>query len=565
MKQLLALCLLAAAVLTYAPASQGRIVSVGPGNNCEFASLQQAINVLASSPDDAHIIRLQTGNLLVPNGVLINNLGATNIFFSGGHSNCSDPLPTPGQVSVLDASGGSDGTAITILVDARATRQEVFFDDVTITGGSSETGPFANPEGGGIEARGHVHVHLRQGTVVENNASGRGAGVYLNGASFTLRAQLTIEGGAQVALNDAITWGGGVYCHSAADVMLNDGQVSSNIAMEGGGVYLNNDCGLFSVIPEGASFTGLIANQAPNGAAVRLNANGVNNDPLVLFGNSANPFHILGSQGTAVAATNNGAQQLNLLFINNIFAGNDSLTIGAANLPAFGFDISITSLGICSYSFLGIPGCSGFYQNGDVSVFALIDSERGPVTVRGTRFEDNEANFWLIRGNGVEMDTVIATNNTVARPDQPIITSNAPGELLFSTVVNNSAALVFGTSSQVDFTGSILWQSGRATGAGTTAVTNGCLIASDATGLPGGTIVTDPQLQGDFSLGRNSPALDVCQSTFEASDRDMNFNLRGVDQPAVTDLFGPYDLGAFERVDILPPLQEILFVDGFES
>jgi hypothetical protein len=50
---------------------------------------------------------------------------------------------------------------------------------------------------------------------------------------------------------------------------------------------------------------------------------------------------------------------------------------------------------------------------------------------------------------------------------------------------------------------------------------------------------------GDYRLRENSPAVDFSDSVFGL--RDLAGNPRGVDLPGVFDLFGPADVGAFER------------------
>lgn len=64
MKQRLRLALIATAALLLSPVSQGRIVSVGPGADCEFGFLQQAINVpmvLPSVPQTfLHLVLIST-------------------------------------------------------------------------------------------------------------------------------------------------------------------------------------------------------------------------------------------------------------------------------------------------------------------------------------------------------------------------------------------------------------------------------------------------------------------------------------------------------------------------
>ncbi len=556
--------LLGAAALAASSTSLARVVSVGPGADCDTSSLQSAINILASSGDDAHIIRLQSGTVPVPSGVVVNNLRATNIFFSGGHARCADPLPTAGQISTVDAAGGGDGTAITILVDGRATAQEVFFDDVVVTGGSSETGPFANPEGGGIEARGHVHIRLREGTRVEGNASGRGAGVYLNGISETLRVMLTVEGGAEIALNDAISTGGGVYCHSAGMVELDNGQISGNTATEGGGVYLSNGCSFNTFVAQGAGFTGLVSNEADSGAAFFVNAIGAGS-PIFIFGQANNPFQILGHVGNAVRAVSTSATVApQLTFVNTIWAGNQDMLISAFRLgDPLGFDVVMGASGACSYSFFGTPGCAGVYQNGSDEWATLIDNREGMLFLNRVRFDDNTALFWLMRATVLDATGIIATNNLAADPNVASLFLVEETKLRFSTLVDNSVGVV-SSDTNPDFTGSIFWRTGRAASASSNPIHNGCMIASDPSGLPGGVIVEDPQLEADFTPGPNSPALDVC-SDFADNARDFFFNPRGVEQPSIPDLFGPYDLGAVERQQIITPPQDFMFSDGFES
>ena len=51
----------------------------------------------------------------------------------------------------------------------------------------------------------------------------------------------------------------------------------------------------------------------------------------------------------------------------------------------------------------------------------------------------------------------------------------------------------------------------------------------------------------DFRLGANSDAIDMCD--FPAPTLDRASNTTGFDLPRVTDWLGPFDAGAFERIE----------------
>ncbi|HMM65590.1 MAG TPA: hypothetical protein PKC03_01500, partial [Dokdonella sp.] len=112
------------ALLT-ASAARAATISVGP-SGCNTTSLQSAINSLASSPDTSHTIKLKSGTIAIPNGVSM-NLPASDIDIIGGFASCSNAAPTAGQRSTLDASGGNDGTTMTIEAGNRSFQQWTIF------------------------------------------------------------------------------------------------------------------------------------------------------------------------------------------------------------------------------------------------------------------------------------------------------------------------------------------------------------------------------------------------------------------------------------------------------
>src|SRR5690606_311057 len=85
-----------------------------------------------------------------------------------------------------------------------------------------------------------------------------------------------------------------------------------------------------------------------------------------------------------------------------------------------------------------------------------------------------------------------------------LLRSYGPMRCYYCTITGNAVDhLFYFLGDKLYLQGSILWNPGADVRfhIGPTVVTNGCLLAHSATGLPSGTLVSDPKLDADFVPG----------------------------------------------------------------
>lgn len=585
------------------PGSTARAAAlwVGPDQNCDHTTLQAAINALGSDPGP-HAILLKAGTLAIPNGVNL-SIPATNISILGAKKACGSLAEVPGERTILTAAGGDQGTAITIDAGDRAIQQNIDFHFVQITGGSSETGPLDNPEGGGLEVRGHVKVELGSGMLIDNNASGKGGGVYLRGASDTRRAELEIRLGTVISDNSATTRGGGVYCDDHGTVFFERGEVIFNEAETGGGFHLRGSCALVPRLASASDtgFNSISNNQASAaGGAIYALPNG--NRGLVISligasGNPGNPIHLFNNTaplGGGILFHYDGTNTVVAQLTNTIWVGQTANQDGAAavvHMTGSGTKwLNIEGESGCRYVFFGIEGCSGFYDNtssaGPGVIGAFWNDE---VSVLRSRFEGNSGvgAIFSSLGGTFSGEALIVRNNTGLPPVSYVppghslfhFAGEVENRLRYSTIMANDVQYLLSTvtpfsdqGAVLDVTGSILYSPGSQIfrpfddHEPPDFVDFGCLLAHSTDGIPDSHVrVADPLLRADLSPGDNSPALDVCDNFPGTPLPDFFGQTRGVDQTQVPNYWGVNDLGAIERIDQVSPVEDALFSDRFES
>lgn len=564
----------ALACATLAPTAHALTVSVG-SSGCTHTTLQAAIDYL-NGETGPHWIKLKTGSHAIANGATLTTTSA-NYTLIGGHASCGDTNPTAGQRSTLNATGGNPGTALVILSSATSGTPRVELRNISLTGGDSETGPFANPEGGGAEVRGKIDFVLNNSDVY-GNASGKGAGVYLRGNSATQQAALFINGKSAIYDNVALTRGGGIYCDDFGVVYHDDGQVSYNQAESGAGADLRGSCRYDAIVPSGA-FTGFVGNQATgNGGALKVYGSG----DVKMSGAANAPFWFLdnvSSEGT-LWVQNSGSTRVNDLLSSVVFKNNHAnARLGAAMLVAGAIDLTMSPRAgatTCSFYGVGFGACSAIIENtsgtyalGGIVHGAAAYGNAPTLTLRRTSFIDN-AGFAMIDWWGagtLDAEQLLVTRNALrsatptSRPaalihvDRQDQTAGSIS-LKHSTFTGNSSsstgsAILIHDTAAANVTGSLLYNPGlygRINSSGALSH-SGCLLVHDSAGFPNTPNpprVGDPQLPTSMTPPASSIALDACSSS-GAPSVDFAGRTRAVDQPAIANLHGPVDLGAFER------------------
>lgn len=558
-------------------------ITVGNGG-CQYIGLQFALDELESQPGP-HTIRLKSQTIAIPNGLVLDTSN-TSYTFIGGHANCGDAQPTAGQRTILDASGGNDGTAFAINGNSSTQTPFITLSGVTVRGGNSETGPFSNPEGGGLEIRGRVSVILSDRTQIQNNVTGRGGGVYLRGDNVDELASLTVIGDSWIIANTATKTGGGIYCQQHGRVSLNNGQISYNEAQGidefgfGGGARLLDTCRL-SALAEAGSRTGILFNiAASSGGGLfietsdDMNLRGAMDAPFWFEGNRS------GADGGAMEYRVEGQVAADLRLENVVFLDNFARRWGAAFSILGAPDIYFgprTGSSNCSFPGVGYGACAaviGSDAQQNVSNRGAIHFG-GVLTVRRAAFIDNRSQHLfstagssrfdiensILRGNRILHHSSGDYPNALIRVESFGIDSEH--RFAFNTVIDSSSTgavpSLFSTDlADVDVTGSILHAPSfgfRDAGSSGLYTHNGCLLVASAAGVPSvpaAPVVGDPGLASDLTPSAASPALDQC-STSLAPSTDFRGNARSLDQPAVANRFGPVDLGAIERPLDPPP------------
>lgn len=139
---------------------------------------------------------------------------------------------TIGNLAIVGEGSGATidandlGTILYIGGDAN-----VSMENVTLKNGSS------NSKGGGVYIDAGI-FKMQSGTITGNNATQEGGGVYI-----AIGGEFNMHGGT-ISANTASSKGGGVYCNGS--FTMYDGTISGNSAMNGKGVYIDDE-GVFSM------------------------------------------------------------------------------------------------------------------------------------------------------------------------------------------------------------------------------------------------------------------------------------------------------------------------------
>ena len=205
-----------------------------------------------------------------------------------------------------------------------------------------------------------------------------------------------------------------------------------------------------------------------------------------------------------------------------------------------------------------VDGCrsSALPHLDDNSGQTLVDIDLdGDVSFDGALIEGNSVSGPLFDSAGPNAENLVIAASTIA--------GNSIGAGQAVVIARNACAIEAGGYRGTHLYRSIVWQPGRAllTMAGTPDPD--CfqfLLGNDLGALPASTLngVGDPRFvdpaAGNYRLQRASPALDFALAQPANSTRDIA--PRVIDDPGVSNEFGPHDLGAYEI--------DRIFAHGFE-
>lgn len=565
MCRLLLFCFIVAASVSADPV-RAAIFRVGTDAACTHTTLQAAIDAafLTEEGDD---IRIGGGPWTVPT---LRIIGLTEsqgqLALSGGYASCASAQPTPGERTKLEPAPGAS-PVLNILGS-----HSVVLRHLEIGGGSGRGVDFRN---GAVPAV----LQLESVTVIGNGDGG----IQLSNTNFPATAQdqvrLTLNGESSVYYN-AAAQGGGINCLNATLELRDGSEVVANYASDhGGGIYA-----------DGCQVTVISASLSGNVSATRGGG-------LYLTGTHARADFMVEHPDTASQVLNNRAQHgagialagdARATMVDAVVADNIALVEGGAFWLAPGADAGAgTSLefrGATSADIgcLRAENCNRVHDNqawdsslapesrakpGGLIAFGAAPSGRARAWFGGTRIEgnrgltlsqqaersyltfngslivDNEASTQLfeafIAEGGIRVSASTIADNRFPIPGRPVF-------LALTSCPSSSGLRV---------ERSIVWQPGEQAFPGTLGPLDpACyryLIASNFPGLPASPerIKDDPQFRDparrDYRLADTSPGVDF--APFSGFDWTRDGNPRNVDRPAITDRFGPQDLGAYEQ------------------
>ena len=582
----------------------GGFVTVGDDSNCDFrvgtTKIQNAINSGASE------IRIAS-NIIYEENITINN-PLVDLTLRGGFSSCTAAennlqsnlqqdwtqiTRTIGQQSSVFTINGLPDNNITV------------FENITIVGGDGQgstsggslrventesdvlmrnvrlTGGFNMATGGGLSVISSNSVVILKNTSIDNNqTSSNGGGIYCNDFSGMNKfTSIILDTNSAITGNVTQNHGGGAYLDQRCLLSVFSGSstpfpipknksgtttkgigtladnsgVTMNLANGfGGGVYLSGGAGLLvygnelctadACFGDNTNPANIVANSsnedmsAPSGNGGGIYATGMNTDVTIVAGWIAANKVLLNSGGAIalfdsanLTVSRNGSNCWDAVRC-NYFSSNTASQNGGviynnnatANISHAYFEGSRASTGVAIYS------TNNAMTNVDTSVFDH-NGLGGDID-----YFDN-ALIFATSGADMEMKYVTIADNDVTLGVFRIENDISTILLLNSSIVDDAAS------------GPVIAFSGVSSG----FVLANCVMAHETSSLTGSNnTIDDPEfvnrVNRDYHLGNTSPAIDYCNTLTTSTNKDIDFQGRGWDNPNLSNFIGPFDIGADE-------------------
>lgn len=542
-------------------------VTVGSDQDCDFQSLQNAID------GDEVDIRV----------TIQRSFSGINISKSkrlkGGYLNCEDARNDAytGSRSVL--KGGGE-TVVRVEPDV-GTFASVVFENFNIIDGFSDNANYA----GGLDIRGDVKVNVMN-SKIENNVGIMGGGIAIQGNS----AFLTIAN-TQISSNSS-EQGGGIYCSDSGSVLIDkESAVSYNFASNmGGGIYADKQCVVISKAGDNRAIEdmkyGVFSNVAAEGGGVYLDRQ----SQMLFEGNDITPSNLIGN--TAIQSDlidsgfGGGAKVVSSImqFVNARIEANTSVTDGSAvalfNGAEMVMERSENCRGICSslksnstiptdtnstivshHSSVDVSNTLVDRNESSTSIFNMIDSE---LTIEGVQLSYNEGlneqplnSLIEVSGNDSEvllLQTTVVNNNVnsiVKVKDDAVANLNLLNSVLWNPM---SQILSLGVSTDIQLVAQCLNLNESLS---LNSVADGVVEGIDLFVNPDSEFMD--YVAGDFRLSLVSSGVDKC-SLLESSrfTRDLLGYARVFDINTIENKAGVLDVGAYESGDLI-------YLSGFEN
>jgi len=497
-------------------------ISVGAGPSCTTHTIADALTLAAATPD-TDTIRLADDQAYTGQAVFI----GTSVNLIGGHAACGATSPVGATALV------GTGQWATLAIGGTAAGISVRLEHLDISGGGA-SGEFGS--WGGLNVDGHAFVSLAD-VVIHDNHNLFGGGVQLTGNAAIVEFERNVD----VHDNHA-TAGGGIFADGATlRVRPQNVVVRGNDALNGGGIALFNGAHISVATNPDDPATPvdgfLVADNAAEnyGGGIMVSGSGTSllADDTVVRDNRAaegggvfagnggyaqfarfreGPFRHCPRELECLRLSGNAAERGGAISVRDGGSAHVDETIVRGNASAGGSAFWLygdasqlriyASLVVGNGCVEGAPGCPAIYTSG------------GSLRFEHTTFADNGGASSLIWGDGVQGAIV--------------------------TDIKGYSSLVSGKAKIFDFLGAVPTVSYdcvlKDTGNDEIAATRSAIMAfgfQDAA-------------HGDYHLPADSVAIDWCDGTPVSSQSpDMDDTPRGLDADQ-GDLFGTYDLGAFE-------------------
>lgn len=511
--------LLSTLALAAAAHSQAAEISVGAGSACTTHTIADALAMAAATPY-IDTIRLANDQAYTDQMVFIN----TSVNLIGGHASCGSLAPsgsTPLVGNGLWATLGIDGSDISVRLEHLDISGGGTSGDIGRWGGLNINGRALvaladvaihdnrNRFGGGVQVTGNAIVEFERNVDIHHNHATAGGGLYVAGATLRVRPH-----NVSIHDNDAMN-GGGVALYSGAQMSVGTNLDDAQTPVDGLLIAANRADNAGGGVIVGGPGTSMLAddtvvrdNTAYEGGGVYA-ANGgyaqfarFREGPFRHCPNELECLRLSGNQaerGGALSVTDGGRAHLDQAIVRgNSAAGGSAFWLfgDTSHLKLY------SSLVVRNACLDSAPNCATIYTSG------------GTLRFEHSTFADNGGSAVLIWGDGA---------------------ANA-----FVTDIQGYSSLVAGKSKIFDF------------GAAAPTVHYDCILkdtgfaefaATRSAVLP---FTFQNAGRGDYHLPADSAAIDWCDGAPVSSQSpDMDGTPRGLDAAKI-DVFGPYDLGAYE-------------------
>jgi hypothetical protein len=550
----------------------------GVGAGCDFNNLTDAYTFAIVNND--RFIRV-TNDLTLFDTFVIDSF----ISIKGGYDNCSDADSDIVGTNLTKWDGGLTDTVVEVNITSG-------FSFVQIENFEIIRGRNINFAGaGGIFVHGNSDLTLIN-TVIAQNTGNEGGGLRVVGGDASV-----VLHNSTIEQNSATAVGGGVYCENSAHfTMTGTSKIRSNDGSDkGGGIYANFGCQLdlqSGSIDSGTFGNGIILNVADFGGGIYLQ----NGADVSLTGDASHPSsvekNIANTSGGGIYITGAGSTAT---LINTTIYDNQAGAIGGGIVVLDSASFTMSRLDTTCWNADDTPGneeCSRITSNkvtsatGTAGAGYIASDANVNIAQTSMKYNDakNAALFYVLAGHLTLEGNLMVENyfNFVDTNNLFILDDNAILDFNYNTLTLNRTNEIFNlrllTIQTLNVYNSIIWQQGDNiitefdnTGGGLPLFQNAsfdCNIVHETDSLNAiqhyaDNLLTNPNfgLSNDYHLNLPSDAVDFCTEThIQSIYNDLNGKARGVDNPNIIDIRGPYDAGAFEQ--IIP--SDIIFINGFD-